>query len=312
MIEYYKTDDRKVYRQEALSPGQWIKMTAPTPEESWKIAFGLDIDVNDIRAAIDREEKTRIELFDNYTLIVIDVPTTEQRHDRDCYITIPLGVILMKDRVITICSEDTPILHRFQEGRVQGFSTKKQLRFFYQIMFVAAGQYQLDLRSIDKRRREIEERIHSTDEEMLIELHELESTLVYFATSLRENGNVLSRLTHYDRIEQFPDDTDLLNDVIVENQQAIEMTEIYQSIINGTRELMSTILDSRLSNVMKILTSVTVILAIPTVISGIYGMNLNGRGMPLSSSVYGFGVIVLIILIVCILMIPLLKKLKML
>ena len=173
--------------------------------------------------------------------------------------------------------------------------------------------YQGHLRTIDKKRNEIEERIENdTREDDLIALHELESTLVNFATSLRANGNVLDRLTRYKRLEQYPEDKELLDDVIIENKQAIEMTVIYRDIINGTRELMSSVLDNRLNNVMKTLTSITLIMAVPTVISGIYGMNLNVVGMPFAASPFGFIIICLLILAVCILMVWFLKRKKML
>ena len=162
-------------------------------------------------------------------------------------------------------------------------------------------------------RTEIEERVgDDTEEEDLIALHELESTLVYFATSLRANGNVLDRLTRYKRLEQYPEDKELLGDVIVENKQAIEMTSIYRDIINGTRELMSSVIDNRLNNVMKYLTSITLVMAIPTVISGMYGMNVNGAGMPFADSVFGFGIVCIITLIVCAITMIILRKLKML
>ena len=169
------------------------------------------------------------------------------------------------------------------------------------------------LRTIDKKRNEIEERIENdTREDDLIALHELESTLVYFATSLRANGNVLDRLTRYKRLEQYPEDKELLDDVIIENKQAIEMTVIYRDIINGTRELMSSVLDNRLNNVMKTLTSITLIMAVPTVISGIYGMNVNSEGMPFATLPFGFGIICALIVVVCVFMLWFLKKKKML
>lgn len=183
------------------------------------------------------------------------------RHDKEAYTTTPLGIILTQDIIITICTEETPVLQAFVNGRVKEFSTKKKMRFVYQILFRVAALYQNDLRVIDKKRTEIEERIDDDTEDVdLIDLHALESTLVYFATSLRANGVVLDRLTRYKRLEQYPDDTDLLDDVIVENRQAIEMTTIYRDIINGTRELMSSVLDNRLNNVMKILTIVTLVM----------------------------------------------------
>lgn len=176
-------------------------------------------------AALDEEESSRVELEDGYTLILVDIPTIEIRHDKEAYTTIPLGIILTQDIIITICTEETPVLQAFVNGRVKEFSTKKKMRFVYQILFRVAALYQNDLRVIDKKRTEIEERIDDDTEDVdLIDLHALESTLVYFATSLRANGVVLDRLTRYKRLEQYPDDTDLLDDVIVENRQAIEMT----------------------------------------------------------------------------------------
>ena len=183
----------------------------------------------------------------------------------------------------------------------------------YLILYRSAALYQSDLRVIDKKRTEIEERVgDDTEDSDLISLHELESTLVYFATSLRANGVVLDRLTRYKRLEQYPEDKELLGDVIVENKQAIEMTSIYRDIINGTRELMSSVIDNRLNNVMKYLTSITIVMAIPTVISGMYGMNVDGNGMPFANSVAGFGIVCLITLLVCIITMFVLRKKKML
>ena len=145
------------------------------------------------------------------------------------------------DVIATICTEDTPVLQALLNNRVKEFSTKKKLRFVYQILYRISVPYQSDLRIIDKMRTEIEERVgEDTEEEDLIALHELESTLVYFATSLRANGVVLDRLTRYKRLEQYPEDKELLGDVIVENKQAIEMTSIYRDIINSITGIVST------------------------------------------------------------------------
>jgi len=313
MVKYYRTDDSRIHEEERIDNGVWIHMVDPTAEETMQIAEELDIDVVDVRAALDEEESSRIELEDGYTLILIDVPSTEIRHKKVMYTTIPLGIILKQDLIITVCTEDLPVLQAFINNRVKEFSTKKKLRFVYQIVYRTTVVYQGHLRTIDKKRNEIEERIENdTREDDLIALHELESTLVYFATSLRANGNVLDRLTRYKRLEQYPEDKELLDDVIIENKQAIEMTVIYRDIINGTRELMSSVLDNRLNNVMKSLTSITLIMAVPTVISGIYGMNVNSAGVPFADSPLGFAAIVLLMVIICIVMMLFLKKKKIL
>ncbi|MDD6504447.1 MAG: magnesium transporter CorA family protein [Lachnospiraceae bacterium] len=313
MVKYYKTDDRQLHEEETIQTGVWIQMVNPSVSEGQMIADSLNLDVEDVLAALDEEESSRIELQDGYTLILVDIPSIEIRHEKESYTTIPLGIILTADEIVTVCTEDTPVLQAFLNNRVKEFSTKKKLRFVYQILYRICVLYQSDLRVIDKMRTDIESRVGDDTEDVdLIALHELESTLVYFATSLRANSVVLDRLTRYKRLEQYPEDKELLDDVIVENRQAIEMTGIYRDIINGTRELMSSVIDNRLNNVMKILTSVTIVLAIPTLISGLYGMNVKTEGMPFANSVWGFAIVCFITLIICILSLLVLRKKKML
>ena len=252
MVKYYRTDDKKIYEFSELTQGIWIDMINPTVSEGEEVA-----------------EKLNIELEDGYTLILIDIPTTEIRHDKEAYTTIPLGIILTADTIITVCTEETSILQAFVNGRVKEFSTKKKLRFVYQILFRVASAYQTSLRVIDKKRTEIEERIDDDTEDIdLIDLHALESTLVYFATSLRANAVVMDRLTRYK------------------------------------------VIDNRLNNVMKTLTIVTLVMGIPTLVSGIYGMNVNSKWVPLANVPFGFGIICILILVVCAVMLIVLKKKK--
>lgn len=313
MRAIYRTDNRVIHEVDAIGPGVWVNLTNPTMEESQEIAERFDMDMADVRAALDEEESSRIEMEDGYTMILVDIPAAEIRHESKNYITIPLGILLTEDCIITVCTEETPILQHFIERRVREFSTKKKMRFVYQILFRTAAMYQSTLRIIDKKRTEIEENVGENTEDMdLVELHGLESALVYFATSLRANAVVLERLSRYKRLDQYPEDTDLLDDVIIENQQAIEMAMIYRDIINGTRELLSSVINNRLNNVMKYLTSITLVMAIPTIISGIYGMNVDGKWMPLSSTPYGFSIICFIIVAACIVTLIILWKKKML
>ncbi len=308
MIQSYITQNRILLSTENRDrPGIWLKVTAPTELEAQSLAEEFNLDEVDILSAMDREEKTRIEFQDENCMIVFDIPTIEVHHDRKIYNTIPMVIFLTPDDVLTICSEETSVLQSFENRRVKEFSTKKRLRFVYQIMMQTAMYYQECLKKIEKRRQELEERIgDSLEENDLISLHELESTLVYFATSLRENNNILSRLTRYKRLEQYEEDRDLLDDTIVETQQAIEMTQIYRDIIDGTEQLMSTIINNRLNNIMKILTSITIILSIPTLISGLYGMNVSG--IPLATLASSFWVVCLIIVLICIVTMFILRK----
>ena len=216
MIKVWKTDDRRIHEEERIQSGVWVQMINPSVEEGQKVADELNVDIEDVLAALDEEESSRIEMQDGYTLILVDVPSIEIRHEKESYTTIPLGIILTQDEIVTICMEDTPVLQAFVNNRVKEFSTKKKLRFVYQILYRTAALYQSDLRVIDKKRTEIEERVgDDTEDSDLISLHELESTLVYFATSLRANGVVLDRLTRYKRLEQYPEDKELLGSTIL-------------------------------------------------------------------------------------------------
>ncbi|MBQ1901502.1 MAG: magnesium transporter CorA family protein [Lachnospiraceae bacterium] len=313
MINIYRTDDRILHELEMPEEGCWIKLTMPTLEECTDVSERYNIDIADIRAALDDEETSRINLEDDYTLILVDIPSAEVRNNRHSYTTIPLGIILTDDAVVTVCTEETAVLRTFLEQRIRDFSTKKRMRFTYQILYNASMVYQSLLRSVDRKRTEIEERINENTEDVdLIDLHELESNLVYFATSLRANGVVLDRLTRYGRLRQYEEDQELLEDVIIENKQAIEMTQIYRDIINGTRELLSTVINNRLNNAMKYLAAITIVMSIPTIISGLWGMNVASEWMPLSKTPYGFGLICLGTLVLCIISMVVLRKRKML
>ncbi len=312
VIQLYKSYWREMRQITEIVPGTWVELTSPTAEEAKEVADVLGIDEDDVLAAIDPEEKARVQTEDDYTLIVVDVPAREERHHEQAYNTIPLGIILTDDNVVTVCSEETSVLSSLHTARIRDLSTENKLAFVYRIMLRIALRYQQVLANIDRTRMEFEERIEEVeDEKDLIRLHELESTLVYFSTSLRGNANVLNRLTRYGHLRS-TEDKDILDDAIVENQQAIEMAQIYREIIDGTSELVSNIMDSRLNSVMERLTSITIILSIPTVISGAYGMNVAGEWMPFSSVEHGFSIINLITVLVCLVLALVLRKRRLL
>lgn len=314
MKKIYKTDDAILSERLEYEQDVWIDLTSPSMEELTEVAERYRIDMNDLRAALDDEESSRVQLEDGYTLILEDIPFEETRNEQRAYTTIPLGILLVDDAIITVCSKETIVLSNFCNNRVKGFSTKKKMRFVYQILLRTTNLYQAYLRLIDKKRMEIEKRVGSqtTEDQDLVNLHELETNLVYFATSLSANKLVLERLNRYERIKQYPEDKELLDDVMVENRQAIEMTNIYRDIIHGTRDLVSTIINNRLNDVMKFLTSITLVMAIPTIISGIYGMNVSSTWMPLSETPYGFYIICILTVLICMIAFWILKRRKML
>lgn len=313
MLKIYITVNGILENVSDFKRSGWVNMINPIYEESEQVSEYFNIDIQDLRAALDNEETSRVYIEDTYTLILFDIPSVEIRHQQIAYTTIPLGIIVTDNTFITICSEDTPILKPFSEGKVKDFNTRKQMKSIYQILIRACTFYQSYLRVIDKKRIEIEESIGKNTKDIdLINLHELESNLVYFDTSLRANKMVIERLLRHTQIKKYPEDQDLLDDLVIENQQAIEMSQIYHDIIRGTKDLISSIMDNRLNNVMKYLAAITIVMAVPAIISGLYGMNVNPEGIPLSDNIYGFEIICVIILIICIITIIILKLRKML
>ena len=313
MISKYISEQGFLKETNENIPGMWINLTAPTQEEILEVSKQFDIDLSDVRAALDEEESSRVDVNDGYVLIIFDIPTVQIRHNQEAYTTIPLGIIWAGDVTITVCSVETPILKHFLVNTIRDFTTKKQVRFTYQILYRTSTLYQSYLRIIDRRRLEMEAQMGgATEDADIINLHELESNLVYFDTSLRANRLIVDRLTRYSGVKKFPEDQELLDDLIIENQQAIEMTQIYRDILKGTRELMTTIINNRLNNIMKYLASITIVMAIPSIISGLFGMNVDGSWIPFAHTPYGFGIICGIVALICAIVMLVLRKRKML
>lgn len=226
---------------------------------------------------------------DNYTLVLVDIPSVEERNGKDWFVTIPMGIITTNDVLITVCLEDTPVLSSFMDGRVRDFHTFMKTRFILQILYRNATQYLQYLRIIDKKSEVVERKLHQSQKnEELIELLELEKSLVYFTTSLKSNEVVLEKLLRTERVKKYPEDTDLLEDVIIENKQAIEMANIYSGILSGTMDAFASIISNNVNAVMKFLATVTIVMSIPTMVASFYGMNVNTRGMPFADSPFGF------------------------
>lgn len=312
MLTIYTTKDRTLQRIQEPEENAWIKLTRPTIEECARISQLYDIELADVRAALDDEESSRIVREPGYALILIDISIDEIRNDRLSYTTIPLGIILTPSVFITVCAQESNVLTKFLDQGVRNFSTEHRNRMASQMMLQICLDYQRRLRQIDKARTSIEEKINDKKmkESDLMDLHELESSLVYFATSLRKNAVVLKKM-HLAAKARGADEMniEMLEDAETENEQAIEMTSIYRDIIEGTSSLLSTVMDNSLNDVMKFLTSITLVLAIPTIIGGIWGMNVP---VPLQNSPYGFAVICISMVISCIVAIIILYRRNML
>lgn len=189
MISIYKTVETELTSVDKIEEGCWISVTKPTSEELVRIQEETKIDMDDLRAPLDDEERSRIEVEDGYNMILVDIPSLDEK---DRYVTIPLGIYMTKDLIVTICLEESPVLKAFENKRVREFYTFKKTRFIFQILYRNATSYLRYLRIIDRKSDQIEEKLHiSQKNSELIELLELEKSLVYFSTSLRSNEVVL-------------------------------------------------------------------------------------------------------------------------
>ena len=298
MIKIFRTIDGAIHQVNEAQEGCWIAMINPTATEILEMAAEYGIEQDDLRAPLDEEERSRIAFEDNYVMILVDVPIIEERNDKDWFGTIPMSVVLTDDIIFTVCLEDTPVLSAFMDGRIRNFFTYKKTRFILQILYKNATMYLHYLRIIDKKSEIVEEKMHgSTRNEELMELMELEKSLVYFTTSLRSNEVVLEKLMKSDSINHYPEDEDLLEDVIIENKQAIEMANIYSGILSSMVDAYASVISNNMNSIMKFLTTVTIVLTIPTMIFSAYGMNLKSVGMPFADGDWGFAVVILMSLI---------------
>lgn len=277
--------------------GSWLSLADPTDVELATVSQETGVDLADLRAPLDDEERSRVDVEDDYTMIIVDIPTVEERSGRDWYETIPLSIIITKTMIITVCMQDTPVLHPFMEGTIRGFNTFMRSRFILQILYRNATMYLRYLRIIDRETDKLELHLrHAMQNQEILMLLELSKTLVYFTTSLKSNEIVMEKLTTLPRIKQYPEDEDLLEDVITENKQAIEMSNIYSGVLANMTDAFASIVSNNLSNVMRIFTIISITLSVPTLIFSMYGMNFQDgmKGMPFSGSAYGFWIIIVI------------------
>ena len=291
MIQIFLTEDGAIHQKDELQNGAWMALTDPTATEILEISEAYGIDPDHLRAPLDEEERSRIEVEDDYTLILVDIPTMEERDGKDWYVTIPLGIIMTDQIMITVCLEETPILTAFMDGRVKEFYTYMKTRFILQILYKNASMYLQYLRIIDKKSDVVERKLHKAQKNReLMELLQLEKSLLYFSTSLRSNEVVLEKLMKSERIKKYPEDTELLEDVIIENKQAIEMANIYSGNLNVTTEAVASVISNNLNIVMKLLTTITLVMSIPTRIASFYGMNV--LGIPFAMHPQGFWIVI--------------------
>lgn len=311
MTKYYYTAAEGLQELSAPCRDCWISMINPREEEIRSIAAYCGVDADVLSSALDTDERSRIETDEGYTMVLTNIPTIEGENEEELYTTIPLSIITASDCIITVCLKDTPALKPFWEGRLREFHTGMKSRFILQILYQEASLYLQYLHIIDKKSDQVEDQLHkSTQNSELITLLGLEKSLVYFTTSLRSNEAVLEKLLRTGIMKKYPEDSDLLEDVIVENKQAIEMANIYSGILSGMMDAFASVISNNLNIVMKLLAIVTIVMSIPTMIFSAFGMNVVLSGIPLASSPYGFAAIVGISLVLSLIVALLFLKMK--
>jgi len=286
---------------DAVSEGSWIRLTSPDETELTRVAESFCLPLDFLKAALDEEERPRIDVEDNVVLVVLDIPMISDNEGIRTLTTLPLGIIITGTLIVTVCSRQSAILDDFIAGKVRHFHTAKKTRFLFQIFHRNASSYLNHLRQIEKSISRIEAELHrSMKNEELFQMMELEKSLIYFSTSLKSNEGVLERILRTKPLKMYDDDAEFLEDVIIENKQAMEMSQIYLHILNGMTGAFATIISNNLNIVMKFLASITIIIAIPTMIASFYGMNV--LDLPLSDKplafeiIFGFSVMISVLL----------------
>lgn len=284
-LEIFITKDNETVQTTCFEKGCWVNLIDPTTEEIKTVTDLLDLSPEVLAYPLDAEERARIEYEDNYVLVLVDIPIKDAGHAPEFY-TIPLGMIIAGDYFVTVCLRDTPILREFSAGIHKDFFTYKKTRFVLQILFSIASTYLKYLKQINKKTDETEKKLlESLRNKEFFTLLNLEKSLVFFTTSIKANEIVLEKLLRSKVIPMYQEDEDLLEDVIIENKQAIEMVHIYSSILSGMMDAFASVISNNLNIVMKLLTVVTIILAIPTMVFSFYGMNVN---LPFQNAPYAF------------------------
>lgn len=309
MISIYKTLDESGVLQsiDTIEPGCWINIVAPSEEDLLLISRKTRVSLDFLKSALDEEETSRIDMEDNNLLVIVDIPFTEMEANSLTYDSYPLAIIHTESLIITVCLKNSKILTDFIDRKIKSFFTFKRSRFILQILYRIASYYLLYLRQIDKKSVMIEQRLHkSMKNKELIQLLSLEKSLVYFSTSLKSNEITLEKMLKLELLQKYPQDQDILEDVIIENKQAIEMANIYSNILSGTMDAFASVISNNLNIVMKLLASITIVMSIPNIIFGSFGMNVNG--IPFSSSPSAFWIVYCVAAVTCLTAIVILRK----
>lgn len=288
MITIYKTTDQGLETMPEVTRGCWINVVDPTNEEINQLR-DLGIPPEFIMAPLDVDERSRVEREDGEVFILLRVPVYQGSTADIPYATIPLGIVVDSQWMLTISRKPSEVMQEFAAGRVRGLSTAKRNRFILQLLHQTASKYLSYLREINKAVDLLEDQLQlSTRNKELLGLLKYQKSLVYFTEALKSNELMMERLQRGQFFATYPDDEDLLEDALTENQQAIEMTNIATNILSSTMDAFASIISNNVNIVMKFLAAATIILMVPNILSSLFGMNVP---LPLAGTKWAFAVI---------------------
>lgn len=295
MIHIYKTTENGVEQFPEIVNNCWIKVVDPTPEEI-NLLTDSHIPREFITYPLDIDELSRTEREDDGTLlIIVRVPYFQGTTSDIPYSTMPLGIIVTGKFIMTVTRQPFGLLEDFAAGKMRGFSTGKRYRFILRMLLNVANNYLVFLREINKLTDQVEDRLESSiKNKEVMELLKYQKSLVYFTQGIKSNEVLMERLQRMQLFTQYPEDEDLLEDVITENQQAISMTEISTNIMNSMVESFATIISNNVNEVMKFLASMTIVLSIPSIVVGYFGMNV---ALPYADHPFAYIGIILLFLV---------------
>ncbi len=283
---------------DVIKDGCWINLENPSDLEIETVVEQTGIPEDMLKAALDEEERAHIDTDGEYTLIVIDIPVINEEKDTYVYSTLPFAMVYSEKVFATVCLRETSVVGDFINNAVRNFDVNKRTRFIYQILYVNATKYLHYLKLIDRTANRIQQSLHrALKNTELIKLLDLDKALVYFSTSLNANQVVIDRIKQLSILKHYEEDNDLLDDIIIENKQAIEMASIHREVLSGTMDAFASVISNNQNIVMKLLTALTIILTIPTLIASLWGMNVV---VPFAENPYAFWIIIGIVLAILI------------
>lgn len=297
MVRYYIKEDKKLIELDEPVDNCWVNITPPLDqEELLKLSKTFSVPLDFFTDSLDIDERSRYEVEDDVKLIVINAPflIEEERENLTIYITVPIGIILVKDFIITITARENAVLQKFLDDRVKNFIPADPKLFVLQIMEQNVLFYLQCLKKLNLKRNLIEQELYNSSRNAeLQQLLRIEKSLVYFVNSLSANELLKMKIKRIDflRIRDIEGHFDLFEDIIIDNSQALEMANVHTNILSGTMEAYASIVSNNLNAFIQRLTIVTIILMVPTLVASFYGMNVT---LPFSESPYAFYIIILI------------------